>query len=309
MRDSIDDTHSRIGLLSKIAYLMRESLPRLEESRIIWYPSNSSDMLQGYKYKEAIDIISNNKVELQSTLFISFSGGAIRIGGYSRFELRRTLQSVNIKHAFDMLFLLDPTGFSWYTYDRNGEFNGWQQLGHNLQNIAKHYKNVILLGNCMGGTAALIYTKYILEIGNCNCVSLIFNPQTDPTSHLDKKYVFGAKLLPFDKRKAFLVESKNIINKLSHDKISGIAKLCIHCSNDEKELQQAKLLQIVSIQDLSCKLDIDTIYNIIYDNGNQVNSHLFIHTDFTKHGIMKYLRDEADLQRLIEMHVSALSRL
>ncbi len=183
--------------------------------------------------KETLHIIQNKTKPLQSTLIISFSGGAIRIGGFTRFELRRTLKLLKIKnnHAFDMLFLLDPTGLSWYIYDSQGTFNGWQEVGKTLQSITKNYKNVIMLGFCMGATGALMSMQYIISKTDCNCIGMIVNPQTDPMSHLNTKYKRGAQLLPLEKR-CFLKELQSVIESCDSDfATERVIKLCVHCSD------------------------------------------------------------------------------
>ena len=81
--------------------------------------------------------------------------------GFSRFELRRTFSKLNVKTKFDQLFMLDPSGMSWYSYSPT-EKDGWIANGSKLSKLFAFYDKIIIVGFCMGGSSALRVSLHLL---------------------------------------------------------------------------------------------------------------------------------------------------
>ena len=107
------------------------------------------------------------------TLVVSFSGGATNKIGMPRTEFMRTINSAGpAAAACDKLFVLDPTGMSFYTKDL-------LPFCETLKAVAAPYARVVLLGNCMGGTGAILCAPLLNLSADSSVV--VFNPVVDPS--------------------------------------------------------------------------------------------------------------------------------
>ena len=107
------------------------------------------------------------------TLVVSFSGGATNKIGMPRTEFMRTINSAGpAAAACDKLFVLDPTGMSFYTKDL-------LSFCETLKAVTSSYARVVLLGNCMGGTGAILCAPLLNLSADSSVV--VFNPVVDPS--------------------------------------------------------------------------------------------------------------------------------
>ena len=83
------------------------------------------------------------------------------------------------RHA-DQLYVLDPTGMSFYQH-------GIATFERQLRQCLVPYKKVVFLGNCMGATAAL---RFAALLRHQQDTVLAFNPEVDPAR--DSRKVFRA---------------------------------------------------------------------------------------------------------------------
>ena len=99
----------------------------------------------------------------QSRLIVSFAGGGVQIGGYSLAEFAKTVSRIK---DCDALLLSDPLQL-WY-------LSNYKELHAKLKAVTSTYSEVLFLGNCLGGSGALLYADL------ATCV-LSFGPQTTLT--------------------------------------------------------------------------------------------------------------------------------
>ena len=96
----------------------------------------------------------------QRRLIVAFAGGGVRIGGYSLTEFANTSSKVS---DCDVLLLTDPLQL-WY-------LSNYSDLHKRLQEFVKDYETVMFLGNCLGGSGALLFADLATVV-------LTFGPQT-----------------------------------------------------------------------------------------------------------------------------------
>jgi hypothetical protein len=95
--------------------------------------------------------------------------GSVRGIGALRTEWRRTLQAQDSPTSgCDLLFVLDPTGMSFYSHNFN-------EVRRVLLTASQHYERILLLGNCMGATGALLVAGMFPT--TCQVVAMAFNPE------------------------------------------------------------------------------------------------------------------------------------
>mmetsp|Transcript_39748 Transcript_39748/g.93341 ORF Transcript_39748/g.93341 Transcript_39748/m.93341 type:complete len:110 (-) Transcript_39748:383-712(-) len=87
-----------------------------------------------------------------------------------RTEFRSQLQQGILSRQADNLFMVDPTGMSFYT-------SGEQELRAVLKAVVASYEVVVFLGNCMGATGALLCADLL---SHKKTTVLAFNPEVDP---------------------------------------------------------------------------------------------------------------------------------
>eukprot|EP00939_MAST-03C_sp_MAST-3C-sp1_P005173 g5173.t1 len=93
------------------------------------------------------------------TLVVAFSGGATNRIGLARLEFRKMLSKRGcVTRSADQLYVLDPTGMSFYEYKVD-------RFTNQLNSLLRPYKKICMLGNCMGATAALRFAlRQILDL-------------------------------------------------------------------------------------------------------------------------------------------------
>ncbi|ETO28593.1 hypothetical protein RFI_08537 [Reticulomyxa filosa] len=344
-----DASVNGIGLRSKLCYLLGIGIPKLYEAQYQWYPykKESKKEDQSYTLKEALSVLQAKTITPQKCLVISFSGGAIKIGGYSQIEFRRVLSECvteihnddtnyddndgndnkekESKHeyAFDQLYVLDPTGMSWYSYvyDKTYTSNwwdGWKVLGKNLREILKHYKYCLYIGNCMGGTGALIASSYVPEnITRCHVVT--FNPHLSPSTHPEWAARLGSWLLPSRLRNGLLQAcTASVVEAICNDKCPTKVLVSIHVSGFIVSQAEAfvafwKQACLASINQSIFENQISSVSPITSQNAIETIAgiycpvHVVIHNDHAiKGGLVRFLRDNGDLAIWIRAHLQLL---
>jgi len=196
---------SHLGLFAKLSYLCGCRIPQIELLRYTYVPLQDG--------------------ERSKVLVVSFAGGALKIGGLPQIEFSKTLDNIDC----DQLFLVDPTGMSWYLQDPNFSWDGVSYYGEILSEYCEPYEKVLFVGNCMGATGALMFGRFADRI-------IAFKPHIDPPTYNNKSVRLGCKLLPANKRADPLNHILTTINN-SPDTI-----IDIYVSNNPAELQQIQLL-------------------------------------------------------------------
>ncbi len=116
---------------------------------------------------------------LSHKLLVAFAGGAVRVGGLPLAEFGRTAMAL---HDNDVLLVTDPTQL-WYLRDEPR----WRREFSAL--FALYNGRVMLVGNCLGATAALLYRDLAQVV-------VAFQPQTTLTSGPWNLYRLNALRLP-----------------------------------------------------------------------------------------------------------------
>jgi len=128
------------GIKTKLCYLCGFTLKKYEDMRFSFVPAHPGG-------------------ERTDMLIVSFAGGALKIGGHSQPEFQRALAFLDS----DQLYLVDPTGMSWYLRGPTG-YDGIEFYERKLREILSHYKSSIFIGNCMGASAALFYSHLATKV-------------------------------------------------------------------------------------------------------------------------------------------------
>eukprot|EP01095_Lingulamoeba_sp_RSL-Kostka_P015852 TRINITY_DN745_c1_g1_i1.p1 TRINITY_DN745_c1_g1~~TRINITY_DN745_c1_g1_i1.p1 ORF type:complete len:276 (+),score=59.22 TRINITY_DN745_c1_g1_i1:33-860(+) len=211
-----------LGIQSKLGVIFHFKVEKIEKMRWKFYP-----------YK-------NN--EKQDTIVISFSGGAIQLASIPRAEFVKTLKDL----PCDQLFLADPDQ-SWYYNDPERNWDGINHLQERLGNLLKDYSNIMVVGNCLGGTGALLFSNLATQ-------AVVFNPFINFINDKRLKVRYGSSRLPKDIKK----KHTNLLN----DTISQCrGDVYVHVSElNEDDLDQSKYLD-TSLENL----------HIIYHPWSQKN--------------------------------------
>ena len=162
----------------------------------------------------------------QRRLVVSFAGGGVRIGGYTLAEFAKTISKMK---DCDALLLTDPLQL-WY-------LSNYNELHTKLQNFTSLYKEVLFLGNCMGGSGALLYADL------ATCV-ISFAPQTTLT-HAKGMYWLNSYRLDSYRRVHF--------ESLIHSAVSKCKGKCYVYFSPRKDTYMVSYIHIegVSVQVLS----------------------------------------------------------
>eukprot|EP00947_MAST-08B_sp_MAST-8B-sp1_P000566 g566.t1 len=159
-------------------------------------------------------------------LIVAFSGGAVRVGGLPRAEFRRTLERAGSSAAAcDHLFVLDPTGMSFYTHDL-------PRFRSVLTRACSCYGHVVFVGNCLGASGALALCNDV-DLSARSTV-LAFNPILSPAADARPAFKLCALLMP-----QAMARLPLSINQAC---ASAQCRIRLHCSAWPHELKQARLL-------------------------------------------------------------------
>jgi len=196
---------SYIGYLAKLSYVLGIRIKFLEQRRWKFVPFNL--------------------YEKSRVLIVSFAGGALKIGGVPQAEFSKTLASFEC----DQLFLVDPTGMSWFLQGPNFNWEGIKYYESILSKFCESYSKVLFIGNCMGATGAFM-------MGHLADRVILFRPNIDPRNHPDWITRFGTKFIPQDKRGDIFNKILDTIEKAKETVFD------IYVSKNVPDLQQLGLL-------------------------------------------------------------------
>eukprot|EP00898_Chlorokybus_atmophyticus_P002308 jgi/Chlat1/3078/Chrsp21S03388 len=123
--------------------------------------------------------------------------------------------------AFDVLYVVDPSR-TWYTdanesYERLGEY-----YADRLKAVTSNYQRVLLLGDSMGASAALLFSELATSV-------IAFCPQVDLTTAAIRPAKHAEWLQAFTRRVLRAVDASN-------------AAITVHCGNWTHDLDQVNML-------------------------------------------------------------------
>lgn len=175
------------GVKAKLSYILGLKLPDVS-NRVVFVPRRMDR-------KTDVLIVSFAGGELLCCLFLC--EGALQIGGHSQPEFQKTLSELEA----DQLFLLDPSGMSWYLADSRGGHNGLPEIesvlkvqvmliAYNLKEHLQGYKAAVFIGNCMGASGALMFSHLARKV-------VCFNPHICPKKFSGTSCALGKLLIWF----------------------------------------------------------------------------------------------------------------
>jgi len=143
----------------------------------------------GYIPKDLQDLKWNYRPKKEGstapTLVIAFAGGAVQMGGIPILEFSRTVSQLE---DCDALLLSDPHQ-AWYLQDcETRSWKGQEEWRGLLNELLPNYKRIIMIGNCLGGTAALLFADLADRV-------IAFGPQTT-LYHSKGKYKLNSMRVP-----------------------------------------------------------------------------------------------------------------
>jgi hypothetical protein len=294
-----DDTRticgiSRLGTVCKIAHVCGHPTPELEKTRFSFFPAGHIDVNDPRSggITELKDIIPNS-----STLVVAFSGGATNKIGLPRLEFRRMLANTTSPTTnVDQLYVLDPTGMSFYEHQI-------EKFSNQLRFFLLPYKKVVLLGNCMGATAAL---RFSALLQNKEDVVLAFNPEVKPNIDPRLSFRIASCLSPSKTSRLSSVLNKAIS--------TSPGRIRIHMSNWPPEYEQSMLLLSENDDILDVDFDIgdggdDSIASSGVSLGvGKKSDHStlprivrILHREFKIHGLIsKQLKSSGSLRKILD---------
>ena len=207
-------------------------------------------------------------LENKPNLLVSFGG--IRQGlGVPTFEFFNSLSGINC----DKVFIRDFNQ-AWYQLGVDDQINSWYELKNILEKLIKEnkYKNVLFLGNSMGGYAAMMFGTML----NINQV-VAFAPQTFINNN--------KRLLYFDFR--WKKQLKNI------HKSSKKSNFVLNLKTHFKKIEYSTSIDIY----FSDAHRLDKIHANYLSKTKNVVLHPLREGG---HAVVKKLRDNGDLIKIIK---------
>ncbi|CAM6122601.1 unnamed protein product [Calypogeia fissa] len=168
-----------------------------------------------------------NQAEKADVLVVAFGSapGVPNWGGLLK-KVKVSMRQRSILPVFDILYVVDSAR-SWYTHDYSPQnVNGGKRIGSYYRNevkeAVKDYKNVIMLGDSMGASGALMFSHLATSV-------LAFCPQVDLTR---------SSIRPGKDQQWLNAFTEELLSAVS----SSSANIAVHCGSWSHDLEQASLL-------------------------------------------------------------------
>ena len=161
-------------ILSKFSAFTRIRFDRLEQKRQTYCPADGN--CHCHAQTSAAHIEPNLACRHRaSTLYMSFAGAAMIVGGVRTTEWRGSMKELHGGRTdqFDALFFTDPAQ-CFYLQDPNYHWQGIAYYRHLVQLYSTLYERVILIGASLGGSM-------VCMCADLATLSIAFNPILDPT--------------------------------------------------------------------------------------------------------------------------------
>jgi hypothetical protein len=276
----VSKSRLRFSYLSKISALTSIKFPLLEQCRETYNPANSQCRCHPHHAKTIEP--RDDCVHRSETLFISFAGAALLVGGFTFTEWKSTLIKFDLQA--DALFLTDPAQ-SFYLQDSTYSWQGLKYYRSLIQKYSKLYKRVILIGASMGASMVCM----------CNdlaTLSIAFNPILDPSS---ASILFYYRTLQRYPNTIILQQVQTNIDKIMSEYQQSI--LHVHWSEKSpKDIAQSKL---VSNQNLIYFTDVEKC-------NKREGVYFWLH-NFNKHTLPQDLKRRGILTEILQHHLNALA--
>jgi hypothetical protein len=208
--------------LSKFSAFTRIRFDHLEKCRQTYCPANEKCLC--HTRNSAAHIEPNLTCPHRSlTLYMSFAGAAMIVGGVRTTEWRGSMKQLHhgTDDDFDALFLTDPAQ-CFYLQDPDYNWEGLIYYRNLVQLYSTLYRRVILIGASLGGTMACM-------CADLATLSITFNPILDPTLLGLPWRIMGA-FCPTSQAQVVREQGVVTMEKLNENKTSQTGVLHIHWS-------------------------------------------------------------------------------
>ena len=284
---------SKLGMICKLSNVCGHPVPRVEAARFSFFPAATTDFCDDHaaprpeKHQRGArsgGISSLERIHASKSsdvLVVAFSGGATNKIGLARLEFRRMLSRYE---GVDQLYVLDPTGMSFYEHNI-------RQFQTQLARCLSPYSKVVLLGNCMGATAALRFSSLLQHHED---FVLAFNPEVVPARDPRCMFRIAACLSPS--------RTSRLRAVLETAVVKTPAKIRIHASNWPPERSQAMLL-------LADNCKAEDMFDVDFDTVAKYPTSLprlvrILHRECNHHGLLaKRLKGNGALQNILDQAV------
>jgi hypothetical protein len=276
----VSKSHLRFCYLSKISALTSIKFPLLEQHRQTYNPANPQ--CRCHPHHATIIEPQNDCCHRSETLFVSFAGGALLVGGFTFTEWKSTFTKFDFQA--DTLFLTDPAQ-SFYLQDSTYSCQGLKYYRSLIEKYSKLYKRVILIGASMGASM-------VCMCSDLATISIAFNPILDPSL---RPSVFYSRTLQRYPKTIILKQVQTNIDKI----ISENQQSILHVHWSEKSPADIVQLKLISNQ--------NTIYFTDVDKCSKPKGVYFWLHNCNTHVLPRYLKCQGILTQILQHHLNALA--
>ncbi|CAF0794268.1 unnamed protein product [Adineta ricciae] len=289
--------------LSKFSAFTRIRFDHLEKRRQTYCPAN--DKCQCHTKESAAHIEPNLTCPHRSpTLYMSFAGAAMIVGGVRTTEWRGSMQQChyNTDDQFDALFFTDPAQ-CFYLQDPNYNWQGITYYRNLVALYATLYQQVILIGASLGGTM-------VCMCADLATLSIAFNPILDPTLLGLPWRIMGA-YCPARQAQVIRDQVQTTMEQIAGKKTNHDCVLHIHWSQlsaaDQRQAHRiiggGKYKKPQQTKCLTSVVDFDVNHP---DISSSSGVHAWLH-HCSRHALAMHLKRTDQLIPLLKRHLAARS--
>ena len=289
--------------LSKFSAFTRIRFDHLEQRRQTYCPAN--DKCDCHTRNSAAHIEPNPLCPHRSpTLYMSFAGAAMIVGGVRTTEWRGSMKALHqdTNDEFDAIFLTDPAQ-CFYLQDPNYQWQGLTYYRNLVQLYTTLYKRVILIGASLGGSM-------VCMCADLATTSIAFNPILDPTLLGLPWRIMGA-FCPARQAQVIRDQVQETMENIHEKKMNHKCVLHIHWSQlsaaDQRQAHRiiggGKYKNPLESKSLTSVLD----YKVNHPEMSSASGvHIWFHP-CAKHALAMYLKKTDQLIPLLRRHLAATS--
>lgn len=278
--------------LSKFSAFTRIRFQQLEDRRQTYCPSNSE--CHCHKYRSSAHIEPNLQCPHRaSTLYMSFAGAAMIVGGVQITEWRGTLQQLYncSDDRCDILFLTDPAQ-CFYLQDPEYHWQGLTYYRRLVETYSKIYQRIILIGASLGGSM-------VCMCADLATVSIAFNPILDPIL-LGLPWRLMGAYCPVRQAQIIRDQVRKTIEKITHHHMNHSCVLHIHWSHlSAADRRQTRSILRGKSVSLTSTLNFDLQQPLLQST---TGVHVWFHPS-ARHALARRLKRRNELIPLLRSHL------
>ena len=290
-------------ILSKFSAFTRIRFDNLEKRRQTYCPAN--DKCQCHAKDSAAHIEPDLQCPHRSpTLYMSFAGAAMIVGGVRTTEWRGSMRELHshTDDQFDALFLTDPAQ-CFYLQDPDYNWQGLTYYRNLVELYSTLYQRVILIGASLGGSM-------VCMCADLATLSIAFNPILDPTLLGLPWRIMGA-FCPAKQAQVIRDQVQITMEKITEKKTGHNCVLHIHWSqlsaSDQRQAHRivggGKHEKPRQTKSLTTELDFDINHP---DLSSSAGVHIWFHR-CSRHALAMHLKRRGQLIPLLSRHLAATS--